>query len=852
MSSIRNLFIILAMSLLLSTAFSQLPQSTAQGGVWTDQQVYSVGQTITVHFDPPVSDYSAYPHWCLSQTLMLEGPYSDTIDLSEYPPGTSSLVLGQADPGDVGTWKVSYFGLSIPDTYGEGHCPFYSVMPAVTYFTVVGGSADLVVQNTWVNPGNPLQEDMVSFSAGIANIGGGDASGFRVEVYLDGSLWDSGTASLAAGDSTTFTSDRQYRAEDGSHSVRWVVNPDRSVQESNYGNNEGSTSFFVNPRTITATVTVTETSTRIQTQRVGTTIVVMRTVTVTRTMDTAVQGTVTAKAVTVTRTLTGLSTSTIYSPTVTTTVTALAQIVSNPASWLVLCTLGVIGAVLQLPKGRRTGRFYRWVIARFSLPSLGRHHVKKVLISLCLIAVIALSISAEVNQVIGSTITITRTVTVAEWVTLIESLTETQYVTSTLTETSWSTRTSTGFVTVTPAVTVTVDHRSTTLTHVPTTLIRTVTKTTATGEEAACPFTIIDNSDGTTLVRICAKRIEEIRSAQNNVVCGSVIGWCGHPKYDAAWDTVADIWGHVAWSKLAKILQNLKGWAKDVMIDDGALTWLDRAEFAYSAMQEIRNNPTLLAKLRDAIGLVAEASIDSVVEKGISTLVDVSFAALTLYMVAVGKTAPEAKHSDGSIDIRLQWLTELTYEVLEKTVYAIGAAFYILAKQALEKQVPERTGVSLQEPLHKLYLLVFDSSGRYVGFDRTKGELVNQIPGASYSDLGNSIVILLPPGVSEYRYIVDARDAQEPKETYRLVLSSFGGGEAAMITESSIAKGTQQEHSVVISPVDNVISVDPNSFERFWSEYKLTAMSALITALLVLVSSEIILRGQRQRRRRRR
>lgn len=381
-------------------------------------------------------------------------------------------------PGD----RVEAYGLVVEGPALAIQCEGYLIKLGPS------GPPDIVVVGVWVTPRNPHQEDMVSFSAEIANIGGADAYGFRVEVHLDGYLWDSGTASVPAGSSITVTSDRQYRAEDGSHVVRWIGNSDRSIEESNYGNNEGSASFFVSPRTVTLTEHATVTRTKTQTEKYTQTVTVTRTVIATRTMDTTVRSTVTAKAVTVTQTLGGLVTSTIYSPTVTTTVTV-AQIISNPLPLVILSTVAGIGAALRLPNNSRLKRYYRKVAAAFSLSELltwlTRAHLRKALSTLCLLSVIVLSISSQVSQLaVASTVTVTRTVTDTEWTTLTQSLTSTRYVTSTATDTSTFTRTKTGLTTMTPTITVTVDQRSLTTVYVPTTTTLTSTSITATASIA--------------------------------------------------------------------------------------------------------------------------------------------------------------------------------------------------------------------------------------------------------------------------------------------------------------------------------------------------------------------------------
>jgi len=346
---------------------------------------------------------------------------------------------------------------------------------------VGGGPADIVVPQCWVSPANPHQEDSVTFHANVANAGGSDAPNVKIDAYLDGGFWSSERDTFAAGQSYEWYSDRSWIAEDGSHTLRVVANADHSVQESDYGNNEASCTFFVSPRTVTATLTFTKTSTRTQTQRTTTTIVIMTTTTKVETARTTIQKTVTVNPVTSTRTLTGLVTSTAYSPTVTVTVTVVSQVVSNPVLWVTLAAFVAFGAVLQRSNSDRLRRLLGRVASLFSLVRffgwVTRPCVRRALFAVSLIGVVVLAFSLQAGQMaFASRVTTTRTVTVTEWTTFTESLTLTKSVTSTLTKTSSSTMTNTRYTTTTPTTTATIDRRSTTTTYMPTTTTTTSTQ----------------------------------------------------------------------------------------------------------------------------------------------------------------------------------------------------------------------------------------------------------------------------------------------------------------------------------------------------------------------------------------
>jgi len=414
--------------------------------------------------------------------------------LGDIPKGesrTTSFLVRAPETLSPGQYTLT-FRIEYDDFKGGHHV---ETKPAPVK-VVRGGPADLVVTQCWVIPANPKQEDAMTFYAIIANIGGSDANNFRLETYLDGSLYDSGSLSLRAGEQAQVYSEIPWRAEDGSHTVGWVVNPDRSIQESNYGNNEASCSFFVGPRTVTATVTVTKTSTRTQTQRTETTVTTTRTTTIIRTTQTTILETVTGKPAKVTQTATGLSTSTIYSPTITSvvktvtvtvtvTMTGAAKIISNPILWVLLTTLAMMGAVVQLPANERLKRFASKFHAIFPLADRARRIIRcparKAVFAVSLISLMVLSIqSYAAQQAYAGTVTVTKTATTTDYRTVTQTLTTTRYTTSTSADTSTVTRTYTRQTTVAPKVTTTVDRRSTTTTYVPTTTYTTTTTTSTT------------------------------------------------------------------------------------------------------------------------------------------------------------------------------------------------------------------------------------------------------------------------------------------------------------------------------------------------------------------------------------
>jgi len=115
--------------------------------------------------------------------------------------------------------------------------------------------------------------------------------------------------------------------------------------------------------------------------------------------------------------------------------------------------------------------------------------------------------------------------------------------------------------------------------------------------------------------------------------------------------------------------------------------------------------------------------------------------------------------------------------------------------------------ISLFESKHKLYLSVIDEEGRTVGYkDR---DVVVEILGADFIDLGNGTQIAyLPPEVSSFTIVVDARDAVYDLEEYNLTVVSFNeSGSGLAVLSASVERGEQQR--VAVSWRGDRISVEP-------------------------------------------
>ena len=70
--------------------------STSQGSIWTDKQIYNVGDPITVYWSQSL----------IFTYLQFDGPYSFQRNVSA---SARSYFVGIAQPSDVGSWRVSAF-----------------------------------------------------------------------------------------------------------------------------------------------------------------------------------------------------------------------------------------------------------------------------------------------------------------------------------------------------------------------------------------------------------------------------------------------------------------------------------------------------------------------------------------------------------------------------------------------------------------------------------------------------------------------------------------------------------------------------------------------------------------------
>jgi hypothetical protein len=186
------------------------------------------------------------------------------------------------------------------------------------------GSSDLTVDSIWLEdasqPGQPISQVSSGQSflivATIKNIGQEAASGYYVDVYYDSDYGRGGPDNILAGEVQTWYVG-PLTAQDGTHTTKWVVDPDNQIAELDEGNNLKEYSFTTGQQittsstTASATTSTTNATTAATTTAATTTVEIIQLLTSTGTTNVTSYTTTTVTSYTGTMT----STSTIVVPT---------------------------------------------------------------------------------------------------------------------------------------------------------------------------------------------------------------------------------------------------------------------------------------------------------------------------------------------------------------------------------------------------------------------------------------------------------------------------------------------------------------------------------------------------------
>ncbi len=148
--------------------------------------------------------------------------------------------------------------------------------------------------------------------------------------------------------------------------------------------------------------------------------------------------------------------------------------------------------------------------------------------------------------------------------------------------------------------------------------------------------------------------------------------------------------------------------------------------------------------------------------------------------------------------------------------------------------------IVLTEKGQKLYLNVYDSKGRRVGFDNISNSTIIEIPGAYYNHGTNWILIMLPPDVSDFRCIIDGKSAHETIEEYNLTIASIRVNGTKMESVSgSIEKGKIFEVEAKVT--DDNIFINPRGFVEERS-ISILLLISIIIGVICVVSVIVVIR----------
>jgi len=133
--------------------------------------------------------------------------------------------------------------------------------------TAHAGSPDLTIDSIWLEDASQIGQPLSQVSPGqsfniiatIKNIGQDTGSGYYLDVFYDGDYGRGGPDDIAPGEVQTWYVG-PFTAQAGTHTTKWVVDPDNQIAELDETNNQKELAFTVGSQTVTTTVTSSSTS----------------------------------------------------------------------------------------------------------------------------------------------------------------------------------------------------------------------------------------------------------------------------------------------------------------------------------------------------------------------------------------------------------------------------------------------------------------------------------------------------------------------------------------------------------------------------------------------------------------
>jgi hypothetical protein len=358
-----------------------------------------------------------------------------------------------------------------------------------------------------------------------------------------------------------------------------------------------------------------------------------------------------------------------------------------------------------------------------------------------------------------------------------------------------------------------------------------ITTSAITQPSSDCPYTVVSEApEGQAItIRLCPSEVQKIKELTPIEVGNPITSRGGFSEASSvAFDVYTLQLGRSVLSATKGITIEPRELGREIV------TFVQNAQSADGSTKE---------RIQAAIG---ETALSDLVDMGVDVSIDTNYGGFLLWL-EVQQNPPD---SSGYQTVTVQWLMKslgVFQGKLADYVQQLVIQGLLTAVQG-SRQSSGNLAV-LNEPGAKLYLHIYDMQGRHVGVN-PDGTVATDIPGAYYYDIGRTTVTLLPTALTDFRLVVDASKAQEPNEQYSLGLLSLTENSAsAYAVVSTIDKGKSVEHQVAMS--SSQILIDQPQWEiiliRLFGPVDVITVvaSAVVTALIVLASSEIVIRRRR-------
>ncbi|MEW5761091.1 MAG: hypothetical protein AB1779_10040, partial [Candidatus Thermoplasmatota archaeon] len=149
----------------------------------------------------------------------------------------------------------------------------------------------------------------------------------------------------------------------------------------------------------------------------------------------------------------------------------------------------------------------------------------------------------------------------------------------------------------------------------------------------------------------------------------------------------------------------------------------------------------------------------------------------------------------------------------------------------------------------KLYLHLYDSKGRHIGFNYTANETTIDIPDATYFDFYDGVILItLPPDVLNFDIIIDGKYAEEAIESYNLTIVTYKDSKILdeFYNESSIGQYKLEELKVRISEKGEVHIIKPKPQAPPLPLHIIIVLITVVMLILIAVTVTLILKQRKK------